>query len=296
MEERHEYTEPRPNNNCEAVQEAKASVEVLTCFSNEQMHSIPDNQELGTTPECTSKTAGPDDEKSGVQQNMEEETKELGSGDVLSELPEKNNQTISKLAEIDQVEAGNLLSSDIETENLILPIELETTTLNECSELPPEDANKNSIKQVNPPIEDLTQNTSIQRLETVPITSVSISQQLGHKDKKILKSKKKNYMLRSLVSSDRVLRSRTQEKAKAPEPSNELNKLTAGEGKRKKKKRNIKGKGASGDEFSSIRNRLRYLVNRIKYEQSLIDAYSSEGWKGFRYVFSSLMGPKLTVC
>lgn len=275
MEERDENTdtESRPNNNVEAVQEAKAcvEVEVLTCLSNEPMHS--GYQELGTTPEYSSKTDGPDEEKPGVQHNME-----LGSGYLLSELSDNNNETISNHADNDQVEAGNLLSSDKDTENLKLPIEVGATTLlNECAELP--DVNKNYIEQMNPPIEDLTQNISIQNLEIVP----SNSQQLGHKDKRILKSKKKNYKLRSLVNSDRVLRSRTQEKAKAPEPSNDLNNFTAEEGKRKKrkKKRNIQGKGARVDEYSSIKNHLRYLLNRIKYEQSLIEAYSSEGWKGF---------------
>ncbi|XP_038876114.1 homeobox protein HAT3.1 isoform X2 [Benincasa hispida] len=277
MEERDENTdtESRPNNSAEPVQEAKASVEVevLTCLSNEPMHS--GYQELGTTPEYSSKTDGPDEEKPGVQQNME-----LGSGYLLSELLEKDNQTVSNHADNDQVEAGNLLSSDKDTENLKLPIEVETTTLlNECSELPVEDVNKNHIEQMNPPIEDLTQNNSIQNLEKIP----SNSQQLGRKDKGILKSKKTNYRLRSLVSSDRVLRSRTQEKAKAPEPSNYLNNFTAEEGKRKKKKkkRNIQGKEARVDEYSSIRKQLRYLLNRIGYEQSLIEAYSSEGWKGF---------------
>ena len=290
MEERDENTdtESRPNKIAEAVQEAKASVEVevLTCLSNEAKYS--GYQELGTTPEFSSKIDGPDEEKAGVQQNME-----LGSGYLLSELSEKDNQTISNHADNDRVEAGNLLSNDKDTKNLKLSIEDEATTLlNECSELPLEDVTKNYIEKMNPPIGDLTQITSIQSLETIP----SNSQQSARKDKIFLKSKKKNYKLRSHVSSDRVLRSRTQEKAKAPERSNDLNNFTAEEdGKRKKKKkRNIQGKGARVDEYSSIRNHLRYLLNRIRYEQSLIEAYSSEGWKGFRYVFFPLMGLILT--
>ncbi|XP_022942376.1 homeobox protein HAT3.1 [Cucurbita moschata] len=281
MEERDEYTESRTINKSAAVQEAKASVEVevLTSLANEQMHSAPNYLELGTIRDWTSKTGSPDEEKPGVKQNMEEDRKELGLGEAHRGLPEKSSQTISKLADNDQDEAGNLLSSDKDTENLILPIEVETTALlNECSEPPTEDNNKNYIEQANPPIEDSIQNTSITNLNMVPDNSPEV----GCKDKRVLKSKKKNYILRSLISSDRVLRSRTQDKAKAPEPSNDLSNVTAGEeGKGKKKNRKIKGKGARVDEFSSIRNHLRYLVNRIKYEQSLIEAYSSEGWKGF---------------
>ncbi|WOL19664.1 homeobox protein HOX1A [Canna indica] len=48
--------------------------------------------------------------------------------------------------------------------------------------------------------------------------------------------------------------------------------------KRGRKKR--KGKNVLNDEVALIRKRIRYLFNRINYEQSLIDAYSSEGWKG----------------
>ncbi|KAJ1397314.1 Zinc finger, FYVE/PHD-type [Sesbania bispinosa] len=41
-----------------------------------------------------------------------------------------------------------------------------------------------------------------------------------------------------------------------------------------------KGDGIT-DQFSKIRAHLRYLLNRVSYEQSLIDAYSGEGWKGY---------------
>ncbi|KAJ4894040.1 Homeobox protein HAT3.1 [Raphanus sativus] len=34
------------------------------------------------------------------------------------------------------------------------------------------------------------------------------------------------------------------------------------------------------DEYTRIKKKLRYFLNRISYEQSLIDAYSLEGWKG----------------
>ena len=38
------------------------------------------------------------------------------------------------------------------------------------------------------------------------------------------------------------------------------------------------------DEYTRIKKKLRYFLNRIRYEQSLIDAYSLEGWKGSRFV------------
>uniref|UniRef100_A0ACD5U0T3 Uncharacterized protein n=1 Tax=Avena sativa TaxID=4498 RepID=A0ACD5U0T3_AVESA len=35
----------------------------------------------------------------------------------------------------------------------------------------------------------------------------------------------------------------------------------------------------SDNEFSKIRQRVRYILNRMNYEQSLLEAYASEGWK-----------------
>ncbi|KAK7343502.1 hypothetical protein VNO77_12287 [Canavalia gladiata] len=93
---------------------------------------------------------------------------------------------------------------------------------------------------------------------------------------------KKKYMLRSLGSSDRALRSRTREKPKEPEPNNNLvdgnNDEVKKKSGRKKKRRREEG---IIDQFSRIRTHLRYLLNRISYEKSLIDAYSGEGWKGY---------------
>jgi len=106
---------------------------------------------------------------------------------------------------------------------------------------------------------------------------------LGCRDKRAPKSLKKKYMLRSLVASDRILRSRTQGKPKATESSNNLANVSTVEEKQRKRKKIIEERRVA-DEFSRIRRHLRYLVNRMNYEQSLIDAYSSEGWKGGRYV------------
>ncbi|XP_023771901.1 pathogenesis-related homeodomain protein [Lactuca sativa] len=76
----------------------------------------------------------------------------------------------------------------------------------------------------------------------------------------------------------RVLRTRSQEKPKAPEsvdPSPQDQ--TSTEKKRKKIK---KIKKDQNDEFSKIRAHLRYLLQKMSYEQLFIDAYVGEGWKG----------------
>ncbi|XP_050892278.1 homeobox protein HAT3.1 isoform X2 [Lathyrus oleraceus] len=91
----------------------------------------------------------------------------------------------------------------------------------------------------------------------------------------------KKYILRSLGSSDRALRSRDN-KPKAPEPINnvvDVNNDETNTKKEKKKKKKARKEGIN-DQFSKIRAQLRYYLNRMGYEQNLIDAYSGEGWKG----------------
>ncbi|MED6119161.1 hypothetical protein PIB30_009263 [Stylosanthes scabra] len=97
---------------------------------------------------------------------------------------------------------------------------------------------------------------------------------------KLLKGK---YTLRSSRSSDRASQPQAQEKCKAPELSSDLVDVkSVGEKKRRGRKRKQWGEeGVIIDEFSRIRGHLRYLLNRVRYEQSLIDAYSGKGWKGF---------------
>jgi len=53
---------------------------------------------------------------------------------------------------------------------------------------------------------------------------------------------------------------------------------------KKKNKTMNKGQVREDDEYTRIKKKLRYFLNRINYEQSLIDAYSLEGWKGSRFV------------
>lgn len=108
--------------------------------------------------------------------------------------------------------------------------------------------------------------------------------QLGCRKKITSKSLKKKYMLRSLCSNDRVLRSKTREPTKATESNSNLaNGRSDGETSKRRRKKKKKGQGEGmPDEFTRIRAHLKYLLNRVGYEQNLIDAYSAEGWKGYR--------------
>lgn len=52
----------------------------------------------------------------------------------------------------------------------------------------------------------------------------------------------------------------------------------------KRRKRGRPSNKSATDEFSQIRKRIRYILNRMNYEQSLIEAYASDGWKNQRFV------------
>ncbi|KAL6494674.1 hypothetical protein OROGR_031474 [Orobanche gracilis] len=82
------------------------------------------------------------------------------------------------------------------------------------------------------------------------------------------------------ITSSWLLRSKCQEKPKAPEPNNNAEEATVGEEKKRGRKKQQQHKKNNVNEFSKTKNHLKYLLHRIKYEQSLIDAYSAEGWKG----------------
>ncbi|KAK8320230.1 hypothetical protein V6Z11_A12G023000 [Gossypium hirsutum] len=163
---------------------------------------------------------------------------------------------------------------------------ISTNVFNQALQLNPEDTNKsNCDKLLQSPsqgahnviqsgkIEDMAKNSCAEQHET---TSKNFSQS---KDGKTLKTIKKKYMLRSSTNNDRTLPSISQEKSKPGQLSNNLVDVASSEqGQRRKKKRREKREVV--DEYSRIRGHLRYLLNRISYERSLIAVYSAEGWKG----------------
>ncbi|XP_074275487.1 uncharacterized protein LOC141599400 [Silene latifolia] len=81
------------------------------------------------------------------------------------------------------------------------------------------------------------------------------------------------------ASSSRALRSKMEKSPISPEPiANLENTQGSNVERRGRKKGEVKGK--TTDQFSKMRKHLRYLLHRISYEQNLLDAYSSEGWRG----------------
>ncbi|KAK8561311.1 hypothetical protein V6N13_149515 [Hibiscus sabdariffa] len=120
----------------------------------------------------------------------------------------------------------------------------------------------------------MSKNSGVEQHETTPKNSGR------RRGRKTTKNVKKNYPIRSLRSSDGVLLSKSQEKSKATEPSNNLPDVGSSKQQKRRKRKKREEKNEISDEYSRIRKHLRYLLNRINYERNLIDAYSTEGWKG----------------
>ncbi|KAE8008061.1 hypothetical protein FH972_004608 [Carpinus fangiana] len=199
------------------------------------------------------------------QQTISEQTHEFGSG-----ISEQKHHLDSELAQNVSVDTSFMVPSCIVKKSS--PIENIGP--------PPEGTSKNlSTEELGPPPEDMANNSMLEQLEMPPKNAINNKMRLGCKDKRAPKSLKKKYMLRSLVASDRILRSRTRGKSQATESSNNLANVSTVEEKQRKRKKIIEERRVA-DEFSRIRRHLRYLLNRMNYERSLIDAYSSEGWKG----------------
>uniref|UniRef100_A0A0A9GE96 Hox1a n=1 Tax=Arundo donax TaxID=35708 RepID=A0A0A9GE96_ARUDO len=91
---------------------------------------------------------------------------------------------------------------------------------------------------------------------------------------------------RSSGNNVRVLRSRSNSKTTPTEhiqtplqPAAERRKRGRPSNTAERSKRGRPSNKNLTNEFSQIRKRVRYILNRMNYEQSLLEAYASEGWK-----------------
>ncbi|KAL0903636.1 hypothetical protein M5K25_028028 [Dendrobium thyrsiflorum] len=129
------------------------------------------------------------------------------------------------------------------------------------------------------PKKQTAQNKLIPKYEKANMVkgAAKVSNKSVSKRKKSLPKLKGSYSLRSL-DRGRVLRSKLNTgkcKTTMNPGSNTENLVT-----RKKKVGKKKIKKSGQDELSRVKKHIRYMLNRMNYEQSLIDAYSGEGWKG----------------
>ncbi|CAN1164653.1 Homeobox protein HAZ1 [Linum perenne] len=90
---------------------------------------------------------------------------------------------------------------------------------------------------------------------------------------------RKKCMSTSSAGCDRKLRSKSQDKQKATESSEKPTNVSSEREKRRARKKK-RSQETVKNEYKRIRSHLRYLLHRMKFEQSLIVAYSGEGWKG----------------
>ncbi|KAL9367463.1 hypothetical protein Peur_038662 [Populus x canadensis] len=221
------------------------------------------------------------DESSYSQQTTSGQTREFHSDRACCKPMEERQKPGSELAENESMEIGIGLPSGIAIENLEPLTELVTKSCpNKHIGLPPgDDISIPANEQIRPTHDKESKYPDCEHLEKLSGIVIGITSQGVPSVKRTSKLSGKKYTSSSR-KSDRVLRSNSQEKPKAPESSNNstnVNSTGEEKGRRRKKRR---GKSIVADEYSRIRARLRYLLNRMSYEQSLITAYSGEGWKG----------------
>ncbi|KAH0767209.1 hypothetical protein KY290_003109 [Solanum tuberosum] len=104
--------------------------------------------------------------------------------------------------------------------------------------------------------------------------------QSEYREKTPCQPRKRKSISGSPISSTRLLRSKSKEKSGASEANNTVVTHDATEEKKRKRRKKKHSKHIAVNEFTRIRGHLRYLLQRITYEQTLIEAYSGEGWKG----------------
>ncbi|XWS62973.1 hypothetical protein CRYUN_Cryun06bG0056600 [Craigia yunnanensis] len=260
-------------------------------------------ESLGLSPEDSSKYIQTD-KLSCPQPGSAEPTAGFGSGNICKELgepPEQRQQLDSQSLPNGIEKSTTAVSTNVFNQAVHLnPEEMNRSNCGKHLQSPSEGASNviqtsksslvdplglpqefvsgdPSIQQPSVHCEDMAKNSGVEQHETTPKNLFKNSGR--HRNGKTSKTIKKKYMLRSLTSCDRFLRSKLQEKSKANESSNNLADVGSSE-QQKRRKRKRREKREVGDEYSRIRRHLRYLLNRINYERSLIAAYSTEGWRG----------------
>ncbi|KAA8545804.1 hypothetical protein F0562_020745 [Nyssa sinensis] len=223
---------------------------------------------------------------------------EFGSKSVYNEPLEHKQDIDTENGQNGPAETHMAESNHVNIEQPRGPQEVATknSSLEQLKPLSEDVTMKYCLAQLGSPTEDVAMISNLEQLGTLPDdapknsglellggpqedASESLS---GSIDKRAsARSRKGKSMLRSSVECTRVLRSRSQEKSKAPEPGRIVAEHGANEEKRRGRRRKKKQiKKIPVDEFSRIRKHLRYVLTRMRYEQNLIDAYSGEGWKG----------------
>uniref|UniRef100_A0A5B7AA23 Homeobox protein HAT3.1 n=1 Tax=Davidia involucrata TaxID=16924 RepID=A0A5B7AA23_DAVIN len=276
----------------------------------EDLTKISSFEQLGSPREDTNMNSSleqfellPEDatgKSSGPKQTTSELDHEFGSESIYNEPLEHKQKIGTENVQNRQAETRMAETNHMNIEQLGVPHEVATKNSSlEQLRPPSKDVTmKYCLDHLGSPTEDVTMNSNLEHLGALPddesknFGGEQLGQpqedasenlhQSGRRDKRTsARSRKGKYTLRSLVECTRVLRSRSQEKSKAPEPGCIVAEHGRNEEKRRgrrKKKKQIKK--IPVDEFSRIRKHLRYILTRMRYEQNLIDAYSGEGWKG----------------
>ncbi|KAG6761338.1 hypothetical protein POTOM_034553 [Populus tomentosa] len=259
-----------------------------SCIANETSQASLENlannsctEDVGP-PHGDASTGNQIDKSSHPQQTISGHTLELLSDRACCEPSEEREKPGSEISENESTGIDTELYSGIAIENSELLTQLVTRSspIKHVGLLPGDSIIIPANEEKRPTHDDEDKGPDHEHLETPSRVAIGITRRGRPSGKSASRLSRKIYMLRSLRSSDRVLRSRSQEKPKAPESSNNSGNVNSTGDKKGKRRKKRRGKNIVADEYSKIRAHLRYLLNRMSYEQSLITAYSGEGWKG----------------
>ncbi|KAG8497992.1 hypothetical protein CXB51_007180 [Gossypium anomalum] len=268
-----EFSKNAPTESLGVLPEDSSKCTQIDQLSCPQLGSVEPTAAFGSINTC--KELG---EPTEQQQQLGSES--LSNGMVKSPTATSGNafyQALELNPEVmNQSNCGKRLQSPSEGASIVS--QTGKSYLVEPLGLPPGFESGNScVQQPRLHSEDMAQSSGVERHEATPKNLLENSVQ--GRDGESSKTRKK-YTPRPLSSSDRVLRSKSQEKSKASELSNNITDIDSSEQQKGRNRNKMIEKREVSDEYSRIRSHLRYLVNRINYERSLIAAYSTEGWKG----------------
>ncbi|KAI3431067.1 uncharacterized protein J3R85_008137 [Psidium guajava] len=243
----------------------------LCSYNTEQLHEpFYENSSFEHSMLPSPNVRMSDEAGSGLcPKHLESHETHYGSGSVSNQLTGLDH------VENVSVQVSTVVSDRLETETTGLKSNLEIgSTVSECIGFNGDSAINEQL-QVH--IEGLSNGFCYDSSELQQENLIRNSKGSDDRDKRTSKRLKNICTSRSSLDSDRVLRSRSKDNSKA-ESNDDV--IKPGEEVKRKQRKETRAREVIADEFSRIRKNLSYMLNRISYERSLIDAYSGEGWKG----------------
>ncbi|GMH23610.1 hypothetical protein Nepgr_025453 [Nepenthes gracilis] len=280
----------------ELTSHKKATVEHPCEFGRQSLHSMLNERIEGSNVDSDFVAAKQFGNISSFKQNASEQLGNLVYGSLHGEQSEQKQITGTEGAQRNPVEGCILVHNCVKIEQPGPSLEdAAKKSIVELLEPTHEEVSKDcfSSKQLEPAPGSVAKDCLSEQLrptsKDVQTSTQVVSGSLSKDGKKSSRWHRKTsatlvnkkYMLRSSAGSRSVSQSKPEEKSAISVLSSNMKNVSDNGERRGRKGRTSKQmKEKPDDGFSSMRKHLRYILHRMQYEQNLIDAYSSEGWRG----------------